>query len=146
MATKAEKPTVSDKITINVDGTDREIFMSFGLLNHLTSIVADPARVAAIPIVPEIRNEVLKAVLAIRKKSGKIETPVADIDDIDISIQDVERILDWIAEHVMSFFVRSLNKVVATTKEHQQDLTALASFLGGSSASASETPSSGPSK
>lgn len=146
MPEKSKLDTVSvtypERITITTDGAEREIFMSFGLLNHLTTIVGDPARVASIPLNPELRREVLESVLAKRKPSGKLEEKI-DLDDVDISIADVETLLDWVSGHVMSFFIRSLQKVAAVTQAHQTELASLVSFLDGSKGSASEKPSSG---
>ena len=133
---------LSDTITIKVDGEDREIFMSFGLLNELTKIIGDPARVASVTVDPEMRDDVLNAVLSKRKTSGKIISQ-ADIDDIDIPVEDVEILLDWASEHALSFFIRSLKKVIVMTKKHEDEMKALASSASGFSDSLSGTQSSG---
>jgi len=128
-----------DTITITVNEESRDIFMSFGLLNELTKLVGDPNQTASIMIDVDLRTEVLSLVLAKRKKSGKIEEAV-DMDDIDISIDDVERVLHWTQEHVISFFVRSLKQVMAVTKNHQTEISNLASSMDGLKDSASKTP------
>lgn len=130
---------MNDKLKITIDGEERTLFMSFGLLNELASLVQDPARVPAIPVDAYLREAVLSAAFAKRKKSGKITEEIADFDDIDVTIEDVEATLDWVVEHVMSFFVRSLRKVVQVTKANETDLKDLASFLAGSDASPSAT-------
>lgn len=122
-----------------MDGLDRELFMSFGLLNELSILIGDPGIIASVPVNPDMRKAVLMSCLAERKKSGKIERPVADFDDLDISIHDVEEILAWTMDHLMDFFVRSLKKVVQVTEAHKTDLASLGSSLGGSKASASPT-------
>lgn len=129
--------SVSDKITVKVDDTDREIFLSFGLLNELTTIINDPARVAAISLDPELRTNVLNSVLATRRKNGKLEAP-ADVSDLDISIEDVEKLLEWASEHIMSFFVRSLRLVDKVSQQHQREVEGLVSSLAGSKNSASK--------
>ncbi|CCV12934.1 hypothetical protein MESS4_510101 [Mesorhizobium sp. STM 4661] len=126
-------------ITIKQDDVERELFMSFGLLNELSILIGDPGQIAAVPVNPEMRRSILLACLAQRKKSGKVEKPVADFDDLDISISDVEAILAWTMDHLMDFFVRSLKKVVQVTETHKTDLASLASSLAGSPASASKT-------
>lgn len=130
---------MQDKITIKLNGEERELFMSFGLLNELATIVGDPARVPSIPVDADLREAVLMSCFAERKPSGKVIKDVEDYDDLDISIPDVEKTIDWAVEHLMSFFVRSLKKVVAVTKANEGDLKDLASFLAGSNASVSET-------
>jgi len=133
---KSMSNTLSDKLSITVDENERELFMSFGLLNELTTIIGDPARVSAVAVDPELRTEVLCAALAERKRSGKIIKAV-DFDDLDISVEDVENVISWVMEHSLSFFVRSLRKVVDLTKAHQGEMTDLASSLAGSPSSPS---------
>ena len=129
--------TTPEHITVTVDDKEKELFMSFGLLNELATELGDPARVAAIPIDSELREFTLMAILADRKKSGKILKAVEDYDDIDISIEDAEKILDWAMEHTLGFFVRSLQKVTAATKKHETAIEDLTSYLNGSAASVS---------
>lgn len=143
-ANTEELPVLPETFTVKVNEEDRDIFMSFGLLNELTTIVGDPGAAAAITMNPDMRNKILTAALAKRKKSGKIEETV-DIDDLDISINDVEALLDWVSGHVMSFFVRSLRKVAAVNAQYEAPLKDLVSSLGGSKSLVSATPSSGPS-
>lgn len=128
---------MSDTITIKQNDEDRELFMSFGLLNELTRIIGDPSRVTQVALDPALRDEFLTALFAKRKKSGKIEE-AADIEDLDISYEDVEKALTWAQEHVMSFFVRSFRQIKAVTEKHEAEVTSLTSSLGGSKSSPSK--------
>ncbi len=130
---------LSDTISITVDGETRDIFMSFGLLNELTSIIKDPSLVGAVQLNPELRETFLTAILAKRKKSGKIEEAI-DFDDIDISVGDVERVLPWAQEHVLSFFVRSFRNIQTVTERYSAEVTSLTSSLVGSKDSVSKKP------
>lgn len=130
---------MSETITVNLNGEDREIFMSFGLLNELTKIVADPSRLGAINLDPELREEFLISLLSKRKKSGKIEE-VVDFDDMEISIEDIEKVISWAQEHVMSFFVRSFRNIQQVTGKYQEEVTSLTSSLAGSKSSPSKKP------
>lgn len=137
--TETTTVAVSDHILVTVNEEERDLFMSFGLLNELSKILGDPQQVASVMIDPDLRTEVLSLVLAKRKKSGKLEEAI-DMDDVDISIEDVERVLHWTQEHVISFFVRSLKQVMAVTTNHKTEVSNLASSMGGSPESASKTP------
>lgn len=103
--------------------------MSFGLLNELSALVDDPSRVPAIFVDHSLRNEVLAACLHVRKKSGKIEKPI-DVDDVEISIDDVDHTLKWAGDHLTSFFVKALRQVVAVTEASKADMEVLESSLG----------------
>lgn len=132
-------------LTITIDGESRDLFMSFGLLDTLSRIVIDPSRIAAIFTEPDLREEILKAALAHRRKSGKVESEI-DLEDTDISIKDVENVLQWVADHVMDFLLRSLRKVVEVTEQNKTLLQGLGSSLTGLVGSPSPSPSAGPSE
>lgn len=130
---------MTDKLTITFAGQERELFMSYGLLNELAKLVGSPEVAPSITLDEHLREEVLKACLAERKASGKITAAVKDMDDLDISVEDVERILDWATENVLNFFVRSLGKMVQRVEANKDTLEALKSSLDGLQASASAT-------
>ena len=127
------KTKLSDRLSVKLEDKEHEVFMSFGLLNELTTLVDDPSRVPAIPIDPVLRTAVLGACFAQRKKSGKVEKPV-DMEDIDVSIEDAENTVAWVMDHLTSFFVRALRKVVAVSEANKVEAEALASSLSGSKA------------
>lgn len=122
---------MSDKLTITFEGQERELFMSYGLLNALTGIVGSPELVPQISLHQDLRSEVLGACLARRKKSGKIEKAVDDMDDLDISISDIEAVIDWASEAVLSFFVRSLEKMARQAEANKEAFAGLKSSLAG---------------
>jgi len=87
----------------------RELFMSFGLLNELTGLVGGPEAVPNLSFNPELSSQALFAVLVKRDKRGR---PI-DFDDeenpvipADLSPEAAEEIIDWVAAHVLDFFVR----------------------------------------
>ncbi len=143
--TETKKPELPATITVTVDDQSRDIFMSFGLLNELTSVIDDPQRIASIPLNNDVRNQVLSMVLADRKKSGKLIAEI-DLSETDISISDVEILIDWVQGHLLDFFVRSLKRVMALTKNHEAEVASLASSLDGFKGLISSGPSSGPSE
>jgi hypothetical protein len=133
--------TMSDTLTIQINGEERELFMSFGLLNELTAIIGDPSRVGAVSLDPELRAKFLSAIFAKRKKSGKIEEAI-DYDDLEVSLDDVEKTMSWGQEHVLNFFVRSFRNIQTVTEKYKDEVTSLTSSLTGSKASASKKQSS----
>jgi hypothetical protein len=130
----------NDKLSITQDGNERELFMSYGLLNALSLLVGSPEVVPAMSLDDGLRAEILAAVLAERKVTGKVLKPVEDIDDIDISIDDIERILDWAGAHLMGFFMRRLAKSAKHVENHKELLEGLKSSMAGLKDLASATP------
>lgn len=122
-----------------MNGAEREIFMSYGLLNVLTTVVDDITNVALIKLDAKMRNAVLVECLAERKPSGKVKTAVKDIDDVEISIEHVELILGWVQVHVLDFLLRSAKDSVDLMDEHKETLEALGSSLDGAPNSPGKT-------
>ncbi|MGO7308761.1 hypothetical protein ACCS91_33440 [Rhizobium ruizarguesonis] len=130
---------MTEKLTITQDGRERELFMSYGLLNVLSIAVGSPELVPSMSLDDQLRGEVLAAVLAERKVTGKVIKPVEDLDDIDVSIDDVEAILDWAGEHLMGFFMRRLAKSAKHVEKHKDLLVGLKSSMDGLQGLASAT-------
>ncbi|MBN7759783.1 hypothetical protein JYP52_01425 [Nitratireductor aquibiodomus] len=136
---------LKDRFEITQDGETREIFMSFGLQNEITTLMGDPAIAASTYFDPELREKVLLAALHERTKTGKIVSKAEELDDFDISVSDIEALLAWEVEHAIAFFARSMDRV-KKLKGQLESLTADVSSLNGSANSPSKKPSSGRSK
>ena len=132
-------PAVPSLFSVRVNGEDREIKMSYGLMDTLARIIQGPERIGAVHVDHDVRKAVLEAVLAKRKPSGKVEEEI-DYDDLDIDLEDIEGLLDWVGQSVMGFFVRSLQRVMRTTEDHKSGLEAVVSFLNGMAGSPLKTP------
>ncbi len=117
---------------IKVNGVDREILMSFGLLDQLSRIVEAPDNVGQVLLAPDLRQKVMVEVLAERKPSGKIIKAIDDFEDLDIEIDAAEALLDWSMEHLMDFFVRRLQKVADISLKNQERMNQVVSSLAGS--------------
>ncbi|TPL42617.1 MULTISPECIES: hypothetical protein [unclassified Mesorhizobium] len=133
---------VQDRIEITQDGETREIFMSFGLLNEVTTLMGEPATAASVYFAPKLREQVLLAALHKRTKTGKVEAPIGSLDDVEISMSDMEALLAWEVDHAIGFFTRSMDRVVKL-KGDLESLNQGASSLNGSPVSPSKKQSSG---
>ncbi len=125
---------VKDKLAVG----DREIFMSFGLLNELSTIVQDATQIAALDLDPEIRTKTLNAIFAERTKSGR-KTKDVEMDDLEISYQDVETALDWAKDHLMGFFIRRLESTAKVVEQTKTRMEKVESSLLGSNEGVSAT-------
>lgn len=126
---------IKDKLQLR----DREIVMTFGLLNELSAIVQDPTRIGAMDLDPEIRAKVLDSIFAERTKSGRRKEPAVDIEDLDIPYTEFEKALDWAKEHVMGFFMRRMESTAKVADQTKERMKKVESSLFGSDESRSET-------
>lgn len=120
---------------------DREIFMSFGLINDLTRVV-NPDNMADINIDSDFRHSFLALLLAERSKGGKVLNQV-DPYDVEMTPDEAASLIAWAQDHILDFFLRSFKNLKSTAEKHQETLTDLASFLTGSQVSVLRTPSAG---
>lgn len=103
---------------------DEEVFMSFALLNLLSSIVGDPQNITVVSVDPEFRTALLNAVLCKRTKGGKVEE-VRTIEDVEIDSEVLEEMLDWLMDHVTAFTLRSLEKTMERASKNKERFQAL---------------------
>lgn len=125
------------------DGSKKEIFMSFGLMNAITRIVGDVDNVAALATDYDARDRVLVELLSERTKSGKM-TEKVDLEELPLTYDEVVKIMTWAQEHMVDFFIKSLTGVKDLATKNKDRITDLVSFLTGSTTSPSATPSAGP--
>jgi len=106
-----------DLLTIDFEGKPRELFMSFGLLHELIPIVGDLTNVGMIAINTELRVNVLNAVLAARDDHGRIAEPL-DVFNLKISAKDFQRLVHWVQEHLLDFFIGAIESATEAHKPH----------------------------
>lgn len=87
---------------------DRDIKMTFGLLDELTRIIGDVDGLAEMPINADVRKEVLIAVLVERDEKGKRGKTEPDIYNLEADT--VTEILEWVGEHVADFFLSAMER------------------------------------
>lgn len=115
------------RIKITVNGTERELFMSFGLLNEICRGVGDFQAAVQIPVDSQLRDYVLLAVLSDRKEDGEVEKAV-NLRTLDIGVDEAEDLLAWVTEHATDFFLRTMERVVKQQKSNEARMRALAAL------------------
>jgi hypothetical protein len=125
--------TITNTLTVKVNGADREIFMSFGLLNVLSRHVGGVENVGTIALDHELRDTVLTEMLSERSKAGKLLNKI-DMEDVDIEVDDVLKLLEWATEHVLNFFVNSLGTAKRLADQQAEKLASLMPSPDGSKA------------
>lgn len=125
-----------------IDGSEKDIFMSFGLMNAITRVVGNVDNVASLVNDHDARDQILVELLSERTKGGKVVNK-AVLDEIDLDYNEVLSLLTWAQEHMVDFFMKSLTGVKNLVEANKEKIQDLVSFLTGSAASPSGTPSVG---
>lgn len=141
---------MNDKIEIQITNPDnstavRELFMTYGLLNSLTSLIGDPDKVVMLETDPELVRTLITAVFIPRTPSGRISVNIDDYDPPGMSLTEGNKVIDWVKEHVLDFFIQRMQKSMKLAKEREDQMKEIGSLLTGLAREASKTSSSLPS-
>lgn len=142
-----EPPKPPAHLTVTIDGQPVELFMSFGLLNILTMHLSEVDQVVQIGMNYDLRTAMVNEVLVPRNGTGRVLKEgepgyvVRNLDDSNISIEDVEAIIDWASDHILNFFVRQQEKTLERMLLHKPTIDRLQASANGTAPSASTKPS-----
>lgn len=127
-------PAISDHLTIIVDGDQKQLFMSFSLLQKLSKKFADPQTIILLPIDPDAREVAFNIIFDVKDST---QLP-------DMTLKTAGEITQWVADHLVCFFVtqtqqmvesqKRLNPLMQTMLNRQEELKAQMSSTSGSTA------------
>ena len=114
------------KIEITIDDTKHTLFMSFGLLNRLMKAVGIHVESLLAGGAHEVREQLFAEALNKRGKSGVfVDFTAEKIDDIEMSSEEAQRLLMWILDHVVDFFLGVAERTKATAEKFEGRTEAL---------------------
>lgn len=123
---KSPYPTPDNTLILTIDGQARELFMSHGLKTLLSQKIGSVSNVEAIAMLqldPAMQQDFLEEILQERTKTG---LPLGDRKSLlayDISSDDADRAINWVVDHLISFFIQramSLGEMQKKLAEAQQ--------------------------
>lgn len=106
--TQALSPTLS----IKLNDKDHEVFMSYGLLNRLTRHLGNIDHLPILAVDPALQETVLVEVFTTRDSKGNA-TSTPTLHELAISLDDIDKVLDFVGEHIADFFTRAAEKAQA---------------------------------
>ena len=145
MDEKIEAPSYEFKLSVIGAAEPRTIFMSFGMLAELTSVIKDVDSLGRIHVDPEIREEVLQIVLSDRDEKGEISTKNT-VYSVPMMPPDAMSLLSWVHNHVAAYFMDALQIMSKTAGALQGVMETMMSSLPTTQDSASDTPAASPSE
>jgi len=133
-------PRPSLEITMS---NGRKIKMTYGLEMDIRRMLPVPS--AAVQLVmhdPHTQDYIVRRCLT--DKKGMIHDEKELVEDVDLDSDDVERLLLWVTEHCLYFFVKRATAMGELSARYEELLPKPS--LTGSENSALTTPSAGPSE
>jgi hypothetical protein len=117
--TKPQEGRPADRIKILLDGQEKTLFMSFGLLNELCRMYGDVHTATQVPLNADLRDVTLITLLSPRDENGMIpEGKEVRLNLLDMPLDDGDKLLSWASEHAIYFFVTALKRVVEAQKSN----------------------------
>lgn len=98
--------------------------MSYGLLTTLAGIIGHADNIPMVALDNELRDKVVKELIADRTKSGRVETEY-EIADVELTPSQVVQLLEWASEHVLDFFLKVLASANKLGKKVDEKVKAL---------------------
>lgn len=143
--TTFERTPPSDTLDVRVDEKMTTIFMSFGLRRALVTALGGMENIDRMMVDPDTGDRLMEAVLQERNKAGKVISP-RSLDDFAISVDDADKLLTWVGDHLFDFFMKRLESTKAVGEKFGPMLLALMDSTTGSEGSPSSMESAGRSR
>ena len=112
----SDNPPVT--FTISVNDEDKEVFMSFALLNTITGYFRNAEELEQILLNSDVRASVITELLSERNETGRI-TQNFDINTMKADPDQILDLLEWVSEHVETFFTKALKRAKQRMKKKQ---------------------------
>jgi len=96
---------MEDKITVTVNGEEKTYLMSFALRNQLARRVGSYENPAAVFVDPDAQEAVILQIVHGRKYDPDNQS----LFDVEISMNDGQRLVEWAGQHALDFFGKGLN-------------------------------------
>ena len=111
-------------LQIKQDGKPVELFMSYALLNKLVVIVGGVDGVTALAADPAIQEQVLLTTF-IKREGKEVVWAPESLEEIDVGLEDIGRVLDWVGGHVTDFFLKQTENSLKIVQKYQERLVNL---------------------
>ncbi len=96
----------------------KELKMTFGMLNRLAKIAGNVETLGMVMIDSDLQQALLSQLFATYDENGK-QLEVADIDNIDCSMEELLQLLAWVLESLTYFFLKNLQNSARIAQQYK---------------------------
>lgn len=116
--TSVPRPDLSIKIG------DREIKMVYGMEMDLRRLLPDPQSAMQLVMNDAFTQDyIVRRCLTDTKKMIIQSEELIDFEEVDITSEDVERLLKWVVEHTLYFFLKRASAMAELASVYKTDQT-----------------------
>lgn len=120
-------------LTITVNGEEVDLVMSYGMMRKLLPIAGELTDVGRFFVDPVVQDQMLIQLLSKRDENGKV-TEQFNLDLMDVTVEDVEALVQWAGGHVMDFLLKGLKAANELARLNKEAFESLMPSLDGSKA------------
>lgn len=138
-------PTPEATIAVTIKGEKKDVKMTSGLRAQLVAHIDNIDMVGQTYVDPIMQQVLIVTCLRDRTPAGTAKEVPGDIDldFYDLSLEDTDRLVDWICRHAIAFFINGAVTFKNNSEEPLKVLQSLARSLTGSLPSPETKPSAG---
>lgn len=137
----AKKPNARFKVVL-ADGKEQEVFMSAGLLRHLTAMFDNVGQVATAFMNPTLQNDLMYEALRPRDQRG-LPMPRGTGEELEMDVEQGTQFTTWLLEHVFDFFTTQADTLRGNLGQTHKALMSLMVSQNGSKDLQQQKPSAG---
>lgn len=105
-----QSPTTPERrITVKNGDTEQVLFMSYGLLSRLTGLIGGADQLPSLGSDTALQEQVILEAFTTRDKKTITFKPES-LDEIEVDLDDINKVLDWVGAHVTDFFTKRVLK------------------------------------
>jgi len=142
MTDKPEVKILPSRFQVVTATGPKEVFMSAGLVRLLAAIVEHENNLLAMYADPTLQTVLMSTALQDRTARGEHSAMDASPVELEIDVEEGEKLIEWISGHVLNFFTRN-SEIVARSLQEGQPLQKLTASLTGLKDSQQEKLSAG---
>lgn len=123
-----ERPV--DTITVYIDDQAKVVTMTSGLRNYLSNFLGRLPAITEAFVDPEIQEAIIVECLKPRTPTGdQTQKKNYSINDFNLSLEDSDKLIGWVVEHVLYFFMKGTLQSQALGEKFQPQLQGLATLM-----------------
>jgi hypothetical protein len=105
--------------------------MTYGLFNEIMAVVPSPEEIGELLITNQgLRDYIIRRVLTGSKKV-MTEEDLIDPFEMDIDMDEISGMVNWVGDHVLYFFMTNASKTKALAEKYQETILQLAQSKSG---------------
>ncbi len=127
----SDLPRPSLEFQLKLNGETHVVKMTYGLFNEIMLVVPSPEDIGELLITNAgLRDYIIRRMLTGNKRVME-DKDLIDPFEMDVDITELNKLVMWVGDHILYFFMTSAEKTAELAKKYQETITQLAQSKSG---------------